>query len=235
MTSTIVEEDLITMPARVAAIAWLNAFLAASTDEARPVLFQTLSLEWFDDGLHIVGCDGTALFRTWAPEAEGGIWPDPALKPNRSVVVMDTEGFGIGFMRTLLKVTSDEEREHEKLTIAVAPADEGATLLLGEEFMGSRLVLRACGQRIDLRIYDGEYVKWRELDFGLNKVEQVDELRIATRLFALVGKFKGASAVNLAFHGKQKAVAFIARDGEFPNPQVVGLLMPMRKGEQEDE
>lgn len=230
-----VEQDMLTVPARVIATAWLNAFLASSTDENRPAMHRTLSLEWFDDGLHIVGCDGTALFRTWAPEVEGGIWPDPALSPNRSVVVMDIEGFAAAFMKTLLRVTQDDGRAGEKLSLSIAKADEGATLALGEEFVSERLILRSCGQRIDLRLYEGEYPDWRRLDFGLNKAEQVSGLTISTRMFAMVGKFKGCDAVDLTFQGKAKAVAFVARGMMNTEAGVVGLLMPMRKPTEDEE
>lgn len=209
--------------ARTAALAWLNAFLAASTDEERPALYRTLSVEFFPAGLQIIGCDGTALFRTWVGEREQ--WPEIEEAPSRSVVVMDPDGFGVGYMRTLLRVTADEDHAAEELVISTAEADEEATLALGAEFMSERLTLRACGQRLDLRLYEGTYPNWRALRLGLEEIERVDGLTIATRLFGLVGKLKAASAVDLEFHGDTRHVAFTATG----DVEIRGVLMPMRR------
>ena len=230
MTTETLAPTQITVPARAAAIAWLNAFSAASTDPERPALYRTLSLEFFEGGIHFAGCDGTVLFRTWVPkvadgETEEAPWPHNSEAPDRTVVVMDLDGFGSGYMKTLLRVTGEEAHEHEELTMSTATHDEDATIALGTEFMTERLILRACGQRIDLMLYQGLYPDWRMLRLGMEAVERVDSLTIATRLFALVGKLKAVSAVNLEFYGDAKHVAFVAR-GE---SEVRGLMMPMRK------
>lgn len=230
-----VEEDLLTLNARAFATAWCNAFLATSDDPERPALFRTLSLEWLDDGMHMVATNGHALFRSWVGEGEDRPWPDTKVAPNRSIVVMDTEGFGIGFMKTLLRVTGDEGREHEQLSISIAKSDEGATLSLGEEFVSERVILRACGQRIDLRVYAGEYPKWRQLQFGVDKRELVDTMSVGPKLFKLLGKLIGPTAIDLEFSGHEKAIAFVARTAVSVVPYVVGLIMPMRRPSQDDE
>lgn len=219
------ESTAIVVPARIAATGWINAFLASGTDDERPVLFQTLSLEWFDEGLQIVGCDGTALFRSWVPTEVGRKWPLHRREPERRVIIMDTEGFGLAFMRSLLRVTNDEAHEHEELTVSTAPADEGATLSLGAAFTTERLILRACGQRIDLRLMEDKYPDWRKLQLGIDDSERVAGFTIATRLFAMVGKLKGVGAIDVKSLGDRKAIAFEA-DGDAP---VRGLLAAMRK------
>lgn len=225
MTDTMAEpEVLVTVRARQAAYAWLNAFLASSTDEARPALYKTIGLEWHDAGVQMIGCDGTVLFRTWTP-TEDGPWPDVAEAPRRSVVVMDPDGFGIGFMRSLLRVTSDKEHEHEQLTISTSPNDEGATIALGTEFMTERLSLRACGQRIDLLLYDGHYPDWRRVRLGMEAIERMASMTVATRIFGLVGRLKAVDSCDVEFYGDKNHIAFVAR-GE---SEVRGLLMPMKK------
>jgi hypothetical protein len=232
MTAVAPDQILITLPARSVALAWLNAFAAAGGDSDRPLLCRTLSLEFFaGQGLQLIGCDGTALFRTWVPvqreEAKAAAWPDYAEVPTRSVVVIDGDGFGLAFMRTLLAATNDEEHEHEELAITTAPADEGATLSLGDEFMTERVILRACGQRIDLRLFESPYPDWRRLRLGLDAIERMESMTIAPRLLALVGKLKGAHAVDLEFYGDRKHIAFVVRGV----CEVRGLVMPMRRPE----
>lgn len=222
------QQSLITLSARALATAWLNAFLASSDEEDRPVLYRSLSLEFFRNGLHLIGCDGSALFRSWVPDSDDRpTWPDQSEAPIRSVVVMDPDGFGIGFMRALLRLTNDEERAHESISMSTLAADEGATLSLGEEFMTERLALRACGQRIDLRLFEADYPDWRKLRLGLEVTERVESLTVAPRLFGMIGKLKGVSAVDMEFYGEMKHVAFTARGAT----EVRGLMMPMRKPE----
>lgn len=228
---TTAAQTQITVPARAAALAWLNAFQATGTYPDRPTLHHTLALEFFSGGVQVIGCDGTALFRSWVPsvpedEERVAEWPDQSEAPERRIVVMDPDGFGKGYMTTLLRVTGEEAHEHEELVITTASQDEDATIALGSEFMTERLILRACGQRIDLVLYEGAYPDWRTLRLGIEAIERVDSLTLATRLFALVGKLKAVSAIDLDFYGQEKYIAFHAR-GE---SDVRGLLMPMRKG-----
>ena len=216
--------------ARVAALAWLNVFTAAASGESNPALTQTLSLEWHDAGVHLIGCDGTALFRSWVPAIpdDGGDpaeWPQLSEVPNRSIVIMDPDGFGKSFMSALLRVTNDEDHQFEELTITTSATDDDATIALGAEFMTERVTLRECGQRIDLKLYQGPYPDWRGARFGIDQAERVEGLTIAPRLMALVGKLKGAHAVDMEFYGDKKHVAFTARG----DVEVRGLLMPMRR------
>lgn len=235
MTMT-TEQVEVTVSARAAAIAWLNAFLATSQEEGRPTLYRTLALEVFNTGVQCIATNGYALFRTWVPsvaaveEAEfddEGIvpWPATSRQPQRAVVVMDPDGFGLGFMRALLRVTNDEAHAFEELTITTSPQDDEATLALGAEFMSERLTLRACGQRIDLKLLEGAYPNWRALQLGVEAVERVDGMTVGPRLLALVGKIKGATSVDLAFHGESKHIAFTAHGA----CEVRGMLMPMRR------
>lgn len=219
----------ITVPARAAALAWLNAFTASGTDEDRPALYRTLSLEFFRDGVQMIGCNGHALFRTWVPvqpeEGDPAKWPDLDEAPTKSAVIMDPDSFGLGYMRTLLKVTGDESHAADELIITTAAADEEASLSLGTEFMSERLTLRACGQRTDLRLYGAAYPDWRRLRLGVEAIERLVSLTIGPRIFALVAKLKEVHAVDLEFYGKSKHIAFTARG----DAEVRGLLMPMRK------
>lgn len=211
------------VPARAAATAWLNAFLAASDDEDRRILYKTLSVEFFDTGVQFIGCDGTALFRCWVPTVEGKPWPELEEVPDRAIVAMDVDGFAKAFMSGVVRATA--EREHEVMLISTAPNDNEATLPLGAEFMSERLTLRAVGQRIDLPIMEGvDYPGWRHLNLGVEPSERVEGLRMQTRLLGLLGKLKNISAVELEFHGENRRVEFSA-----PWDNVRGMLMPMRR------
>ena len=228
----VTEAAVVTVPARAAAVGWLNVFLVSSQDENRPALYRTLSLEAFTTGLQLIGCDGTAIFRTWVPgtETPDAKWPDMAEAPVRSLVVMDPDGFGLSFIRSLLRVTADDARLHEPLTLTTALADDAAAPALGSAFQSERLVLRSCGQRTDLRLFEDTYPDWRRVRLGMDVIERMDRLTIATRMFGLVGKLRGVDAIDVEFYGEKKHLAFDAR-ALGGTTEVRGLLMPMRRPE----
>jgi hypothetical protein len=214
-----------------AALAWLNTFLATGDSEERPLLFKTLSIEFFAEGLQFVATNGHIMLRSWCPVVRDGAdpadWPDIAEVPDRAIIVMDVDGFALGFMRTLLAVTKDEAHLGDLLTAEVGPAPDGDQTPLGGEFGTERLTLRACGQRIDLVLMEDTYPAWRGLQFGL-PAGVVDGMSIAPKYLGVIGKLKQVSRVDCEFHGDtSKHISFTAK-GE---TEVRGLLMPLRRGE----
>jgi hypothetical protein len=229
-TLTRPENRLLTLPALPAATAWLNAYLATGHNEERPALCRTLSLEFFDNGLQVIGCDGTILFRSWVVEEghDGEEWPDIAESPRRSVVVMDQDGFGLSFMQTLLKAA--KASEHPDLVtvsfdLAYAELEE---LALSDDFRPQNLILTAQGQRIDLKLFEDKYPEWRNLKFGLDDAERVAGMKIALRMLKTVSKLKGVSALDLEFHGADRQIVFKG----YGDSAVEGLIMPMRRDEE---
>jgi hypothetical protein len=156
-------------------------------------------------------------------------WPSDDEAPVRSIVIMDPDGFGVGFMRTLLKVTGDEGHAGEELSIETAAIDEEAAPSLGAAFQTERVVLRACGQRLDLRLMEDRYPDWRRLSLGVAG-ERVEGMRLAPRLLGLISKLKDVLAVDLDFHGTEKYVSFASSTGA---SKMRGLIMPMRRYEKE--
>lgn len=232
-TTTFREEPLCSVDAREAATGWLNAFLASGQDKQRAKLFRTMSLEFHREGLQLVATSGTALFRTWIRRTElpgPAAWPGNDEVPQRTVTVMDVEKFGLAFMKNLYQLTTKEDRVGERMTITIAPQDEGATLSLGTEFTTERVVIRTCGQRLDLPVMDGEYPNWRRMQLGIEARERVEGMIVAPALCGAVGKLAGVSALRFQFHGKEKQIQFEASDSPAGLALVKGLLMPMRRG-----
>lgn len=232
MTETeVVAPTIATVRAADMALAWLNAFIASGDDENHPVLNRTLCIEAFDAGLQLIGCNGSALFRTWVRKTEenaDGIstdWPDVNEQPVRSFVVMDPDAFGVTFMRALLAATNEDGRSLEELHLAVEQQDEGATLALGAAFTSERVVLRSCGQRLDLRLYEAPYPNWRKAEMGVDESERVDGLTIGHTMFKLIGRLKGITALDVEFTGENTRIGFRAWGSAY----VRGLVMPMRR------
>lgn len=227
MTSALLNDVSLTVHASAAATAWLNAFLATGQDEDRPVLFRTLSVEFYANGIQFVACDGTMLFRAYVPkQGTDEEWPADDESPERSVVVMDGEHFALGFVRTLLAASKSMELADLALSIEPAPEQDGE-MPLGAEFSAEVLTLRALGQQLHCRLYEGEYVDWRKLSFGIAMADRVDGMMLATRMFSSVGKLRGIAAIECTFTGDERHIV-ITGDRSFK-----GILMPMRRKEKE--
>lgn len=228
MTTNYVEGVQITISARQAALAWLNAFAASSKEESRPLLCRTLSVEIFEDrGVQFVATNGHILFRTWVSSGQGKGWPPIATRPELQLTVMDTDGFGVGFMRALLRVTGEENHAGEQITITASDGDDDVAPSFGQEFQTKRVTLRAVGQRLDLLVRDEAYPDWRKLKLGLDDLALVDGMKVSPKYLGLIGKLKDISGVDLTFAGADRAI-FIAADG-IEGAGVQGLLMPMRR------
>lgn len=216
-----------TVRAKVGATAWLNAFIATGQGESRRALYRTLRVEFFPRGVQLVGCDGTMLFRTWAPYSDIGDIPAPHPEsdeaPDDAVVVSDVDKFALAFMRTLLSAAED----YQDLTLSVERVEKEDEPELGEELSEYSLNLSALGQHLSCPLFEGEYPDWRALEFGLDPAELVDGMILATRLFQAVGKLKGVSGVDCAFRGSERAIDFESM--EESDASVRGLLMPMRR------
>lgn len=214
--------------ANATTLAWLNAAIACSQDESRHAIYRTISVEFFPAGVQFVATDGHMLFRSWVRYGDigdlPGRMPDWYERPEDHVVVMDTEKFALGFMRTLNAAVGEDDAE---MTMSVDLA-EGEPAL-GEEVSEYVLTLQALGQRLSCKLYDGAFPDWRGLNLGIDPAERLDGLTLAPKLFAAVGKIKGARGVALTFRGEEKAIEFDC--GEILN--VRGMLMPMRREKEE--
>lgn len=210
-----------------AAVAWINAMIAASSEVTRRQLYRTLSVEFFDTGVQFVGCDGHMLFRTWVPLSDAGDLDKPIPEffevPNDSVVVMDTDKFAVAFMRAL-DAACTKEMGHAELTFSVDPVS-GEQPALGEEVSDYVLTVHALGQQISCKLYDGQYPNWRGLEYGVAPTELVEGMILGTRLFAAVGKLKGVSGIECEFTGENRAIKITGKG----LIELRGLLMPMKR------
>lgn len=209
--------------------AWTNAAIASGNDDSRAALYRTLSVEFFGRGVQFIGCDGTMLFRTWAPYSDIGdlpaLMPEPDEAPEESVTVMDVEKFALGFMKTLLGATSGDNARIIELVMSIDPVIEEQAPL-SADVQEYTLTLNALGQRLSCKLFDGQYPQWRALKLGLDNAELVDGMTLAPKMFKAVGQLKGVVGVDCTFRKRDRAIEWVAVHGSVP---ACGLLMPMRK------
>lgn len=229
MNSTATSTLSVTVPARATAIAWLNAFLATGDDDERPHLYKTLAIEFFESGVLFVGCDGVLLLRTWVPSIPGAPWPTLGEDPDRQLVVRDGDGFGAGFMKSVIWATSDEEVPSD-LHLSLIPADEGATLLLGDAFMSERLSVRSTDQRIDLPLFEGKFFAWRAVEPTGGAWASVERIALDPEKLGTLGKLRNVGTMHFRYQGMDKAIALKGLAG--PETMVRGILAPKKQIEE---
>lgn len=211
------------------ALAWLNAAVACGQNKERPVLFRTVRIEFFKSGVQFIGCDGTMLFRTWAPYSDIGDLPAPMPEPEKdpvdAVTVKDSDQFALSFMKTLLGATAGENARILELVFSIDRVDAEQPAL-GAEVAKYALTLTALGQRLSCELYDGQFPAWRALQLGLKSDEVVEGMTLAPKMFKAVGKLRGVVGVDCTFLGEKKAIEVRAVHGSVP---FAGLLMPMHR------
>lgn len=221
MSSIALDATTVTVNASAAATAWLNAFLATGDDVNRPVLYRTLAVELFDDGVQFIATDATMIFRTWVPAQDTDAeWPSNRRPPRRAVVVLDGDHFALAFIRATLAASKMLESAELSLTVESAPEQAG-TPPLGSSFSEEVLTLRAFGQQLHCRLYDDKFVNWRGLKLGDDHAERVDGMTLAAWMFATVGKLRAISEIECTFTGENRRIT-LRGDRSFR-----GLLMPM--------
>lgn len=215
------------------ALAWVNVFHATGQSEDRPRLYRTIALEFFPHGVQLVATDGHLLLRTFVSDGSWGEhvgydrWPDLLSRPIRAVTVMDREGFGIGFMKTVLKTAQQQDDAGEMLELSLTRHVDADQPDLGEDLSAWRLTIRSCGQRFDLKLHDEAYPNWRALNIGTSWAERVDGMTLAPWVFRTLGKLKGPTAFELDFQGDDRAI-FLSTRGV----HIKGLVMPMRRAKE---
>ena len=212
--------------ARDVALAWLNASIASGDNPDRAPLYKSLAIEFFANGVQFVGCDGVMLLRTWAPLVTAigeSPAPDATATPYHRIVVRDESKFARTFFATVLAATAGDLGSVEPLELAVELAPEIASEpAMDDALRPLRLAIRTLKQELHLPLWEGEYPAWRSVGFGL-QVERVAGLRIASWVFAALGKVKGASAWSLEFNGAAAGIRIESSLGV----KVHGVVMPM--------
>lgn len=216
------------LPAHLAATSWINVFQATGDDKERAALFKTLLLEFFDHpdlgtAVQMIATNGIALVRAYVAPNPRDPWVADTERPDYTVIVHDVEGFALAFMKGVANAT--KENPAEQMTLTVEPYDDGASIALGPEFQDERLVVRACGQRLDCKLVRDAFPGWRHLKFGVDEAERVDEFRMAPKQFALLGKLKESGALDLDV-GERRLFFSTMKDAEL---RLRGILMPMMK------
>lgn len=222
--------DVLVLPARELAIAWLNVALA-SAEHAAPALDRTILVEAFgDDRCRLIATEGHVLLRSFVVEEWGD---EPLLEeaPSSTWVAADLDGRMAAMCSWLVKLTKprkDETPPRIMVHVSVVdlePDPDEPTLM--PELAAQALHFDAEVERVTLPIIEAPYPSWRT--FGEVESEPVETLSFSKTYLGMFGRMRGSVGPARLRFASNRPTTFSA--GTYP--EVHGLLMPIREPDPE--
>lgn len=156
---------MIELSGRAFSRAWLAVQLAASDDDARPVLYRAVHIEEYPDGVRLIATDSYWLAMCWVGCDAFDDEPPVIRDPVATVTVADTEWRVRDLMRHVAKLTKKEEAIDipVRLDLATSLYDED-TPTLSPELAPVRARFELPGRERTLaRTVEADYPSWRQL------------------------------------------------------------------------
>lgn len=221
---------------------WLSVALASSTDKERAALHRTVLIESFSEGVRLVATDSFMLLRSWVPNRDHPMAPEPEFddRPMTSAVAMDPHGRAKGFLAHLL-VLAAKAADSEHPTVVDVHLCLGVRDLVDDEdrdsFEGMDPEWITLEHRdhemLKLQTFEGAYPEWRAVGVGFKAKRTTEVALHPDRLGALAKLEKWhAGAIGWTFGGENRmARVEVLRS----HPMVAGLVMPCRWNLDDDE
>jgi hypothetical protein len=221
--------------ARTLAKAWHSVAVASAKDAGSPALERTILIEAFGAGVRLVATDRYVLLRSWVPNIEHDLEPEPGLDeaPYATAVAIDPDGRAKGFLAYALKLAKDLGDDdgagldvRMNLGVVDEVEDEDRPAFAGMEVRYVVLELPDV-ERVKLRTYDGVYPDWRRLLDGLVAVS-TETIALGAEILgrlAKLGKVHGDRPLGWTFGGPSKMARLAVLDSD---PYVEGVVMPVR-------
>lgn len=207
---------------------WRSVALAASKDDARPIL-TGIYVEQYGTGLRLAATDSHVLLHTFIPnqQAELDFEPEPELDdaPLYSCIVSDPHGRGKGLLAHAAKIADEIESVRVDLGVVVNET-ENAPSFAGMEARWCVVEISE-RERVKLQLIEGVFPEWRKLLLGLSGVATANVAMAPDKLVqvAALGKINKETRLGFTFTGPDKPVGLELIDS---HPFVSGLVMPCR-------
>lgn len=230
-------DDVLVLPARELAIAWLNVALA-SAEYPAPALDRTVLIEAFGtETCRLVATETHVLLRSFVAEgfADATFVDEPLLEeaPTASWVAADLDGRMAAMCSWLVKLTKprkDETPPRIMVHVSVVdlePDPDEPTLM--PEMAAQALHFDAEVERVTLPIIEAPYPSWRTFDQV--ESEAVEHLSFSKTYLGLFGRMRNSVGPARLRFAADRPTTFTA--GTYP--EVHGLLMPIREPDPEPE
>lgn len=211
---------------------WRSVAIASGSDKHQPALDHAVFIEQYSHGVRLVATDSTVLLHTWCPtaaaEEEGLIAPpDWDEVPLVTAVALDPHGRAKSFLAHAQQLAGDDNAGMIEVSLDLGViVEEREPRLAGLDPTWCVLEMRK-RERLQLRLFEGEWPKWRALYLGV--VPQATSLvalnlEVAERL-AKLAKIHGTTRLGYHFAGPL-AMAKVELIESIP--EIHGLVMPCR-------
>ena len=207
---------------------WLSVAIAASDDDARPVLHRTTLVEEFDEGVRLVATDSYLLLKAWVPFADLDDDPDePPIDelPTSVAICADRDKRVLALMKYLQTVTKDElEDTHVRVDFEITKTDVESTL---EGIAPSAIRMHVStryDEAIESPVFEGVFPNWRPLMRG-HVWTQTALFALGTLTITKLGKLSALwkhAAIEFKLGGKVGVARILVGDSG-----VEGLVMPV--------
>ena len=222
----------LTFDAGVLARGWLATTLAAGNDEEVPVLYKTLLVEAYDDGVRLTATDRYMLLTAWLPtidadpERERGL--DEA--PDETVIVRDPDGRGralLSYLRKAAAKAAKDEMPAPRVVLRLnEPVDDGEEPGFPGMELRQVVIDYPDHEKLALPIVQGDYPSYRTI-LVTHKPEARQEFALAGEYLARagqVGKIIGGFVRCIV--GAERSMVAVEVSSDLA-PTVRGGIMPI--------
>lgn len=216
--------------------AWLAVCTAASDDNERPLLYRTVAVELWPDGVRLTSLDSYMLWTSWVPKMGRHSVTEPTmgeLPEQEPIVAFDEDYRGQALLKFAYKIVTAKDASPQNIKLALGPAPLEDGQFPGTELDAVSLSFpadAAIGERVVLATVEGRYPEWRSLI--TEKPER------STKTVCINPEYLGRIASVKRYWGE--AMKFTFTGGPvLLNPlqglglagELIGAVMPVRESE----
>ena len=222
--------------ARSLARGWLSVALASSSDDDRPALHRTISIEAYPEGLRLTATDSFMLLTCWVPNLDDDLATPPSIDepPYSTAVAMDPHARAKGFLAHAAKLAKALGPDADPLPVQVrlgviddSEPDDGLVAFDGFEVPYVHLELPDGAERLKLRCYEGPFPNWRPILSGFTP-EATDRITLNPDIvgrLAEIDKIQPGCYLRFRWGGTIGAAHVETHQA---SPHVQGIVMPVR-------
>jgi len=210
------------LPARLFAVAWLNAWQATGQEEDMPVLYRTVMVEAVDDGVRLWATNSYVLFRS---SLDGNGDPIEDDVTGTTLIAMDPDGRAKALMAYVMKDATVKDKPDATVEVYTARSEHGVDTLTPELQRGA-LVIEYESERLGLDLFESPAPSWRSLDNGTG--DATDRVALGEAAIKPLSGLRCATGspavVEFGFEGEWGAISVRAST----IPELRGVVMPVR-------
>lgn len=220
-----------TFDAYAFARAWLSVFTASSDDDARPILYRTIAVELWPDGVRLSATDSCMLWSAYVPSFGRQMVAPPEFGelPDRVITVCDEDYRGRDLLKFAFKVVTakDAPPQNVKVTFGTSPLEDGQFPGTEREAVAFSFPAQvAISERVSMATIDGTYPEWRSL--FTRKPSSARSVRLNPHLLARLVSIKRYYGLPFKFSFAGATNAILVDPDLWPqDPPLIGLVMPV--------